>query len=244
MGEREIRSVLVLGDSLSRGVVYDDQKKRYCFLKDDSFVNAVSRDVTCAVHNFSKFGTTVSYAEALLQPKLEATAADAVLIEFGGNDCDFDWNQVALSPLSPHQPKTRLEEFSAALERMVLAIQESGKIPLLMTLPPLNAPSYFNWFTGGDREKQANILKWLGDVGRIYWWHERYSSAIVRIGRRTGTRIIDVRGEFLAQEDFRIYLCSDGIHPNAKGHGIMARAVENFIRVHAAWLMATPAACI
>lgn len=242
MNNKKISSVMVLGDSLSKGVVYDDSKRRYCFLKD-CFVNRVRRNLTCEIHNFSKFGTTVAYGEELLKSKLAATSADAVLIEFGGNDCDFDWNQIALTPFAPHEPKTRLEEFSAALERIILTVRQAGKIPLLMTLPPLNAPNYFNWFTGGDKSKQDSILKWLGDVGRIYWWHERYSSAIARAGKRADVQVIDVRGEFLAQEDFREYICIDGIHPNAKGHQIMAAAVQSFIEAHAAWLVA-PEACV
>lgn len=242
MDKKNISSVMVVGDSLSKGVVYDDEKKRYCFLKD-SFVNTVSRDITCEIRNCSKFGTTIAYGEDLLKSKLEASEADVVLIEFGGNDCDFNWEQIALAPQNLHQPKTRLEEFTASLERIVGYIQSLGKIPLLMNLPPLNAPDYFNWFTGGDKEKQANILKWLGDVGRIYWWHERYSSAIMRVGKKTSTQIIDVRGEFLAQEDFREFICADGIHPNAKGHKIMAAAIENFVQVHAAWLLPAAVPC-
>lgn len=220
----KINNILVVGDSLSRGVVYDETRCRYRFLKD-CFVSAVAKLIPQKIMNESKFGATIGWGKQILLDKMEQSDADLVLIEFGGNDCDFDWDAIALSPDKDHQPKTLLPEYEETLTWMVRTIRERGKKPALMTLPPLNAPAYFQWFTGGDVDKGREILKWLGDVTTIYWWHERYSSAISRVANKLEVPLVDVRGSFLAQPNYREYICLDGIHPNERGHQLITDAI-------------------
>ena len=235
MTTKTINSILVLGDSLSRGVVFDQSKGRYCFLKD-CFVNKISREIIPHIYNTSKFGADVEYGIALLEKKVSETDADVVMLEFGGNDCDFRWEEIAADPLQNHKPRTPLDVFSLTLRQAVEIIRSMGKTPVLMTLPPLNAPNYFQWFTGGDTHKAEQILRWLGEVGRIYWWHECYSAQILKVGRETGAHVIDVRSDFLETEDYRELMCVDGIHPNEAGHTLIARCVERFIARNAGYL--------
>ena len=94
-----------------------------------------------------------------------------------------------------------------------------------MTLPPLNAVGYFNWFTKGSKEKGDQILKWLEDVSKIYWWHERYSVANRSVADAYGVPVADARRYFLEMPDYRAYICSDGIHPNKNGHQLITSSI-------------------
>ena len=38
--------------------------------------------------------------------------------------------------------------------------------------------------------------------------------------------VIDIRSAFLAQPDFRSYLCADGIHPNEAGQKLIYGAIR------------------
>ncbi|MBQ9942193.1 MAG: SGNH/GDSL hydrolase family protein, partial [Christensenellaceae bacterium] len=148
----EVRSILILGDSLSKGVVYDREKQRYCYAKD-SFVKTMQNFLCPTVHNKAKFGATIEYGSSLLVPKMREIDPQVVLIEFGGNDCDFDWNAIAENPFADHRPKTEIPVFEAHLTQMIEQVRDFGKVPVLMNLPPLNAPAYFRWFTQGDAKK-------------------------------------------------------------------------------------------
>jgi len=234
--DHDINSVLVIGDSLSKGVVYNDLKQRYFFSKS-CFANIIQSLLRIRIFNSSKFGTTIDYGQEVFKTKFPELNPDVVFLEFGGNDCDFDWDTIAKNPDFDHRPKTELPAFEKIMRSIVETIKSVEKIPLLINLPPLNAPSYFQWFTGGDAEKGRQILKWLGDVGKIYWWHERYSAAIERIARDTNTSLIDIRGEFLQHEDFRDYICIDGIHPNEKGHQLIAQTILHFAEQNADYLL-------
>lgn len=236
-----MKKILVVGDSLSKGVTFDEDKKKYTLLKD-SFFNLLAENVNAEMYNASKFGSTITQGEKLLEGKLEKLDPDIVVLEFGGNDCDFLWDDIAMNPMYDHIPKTPLDVFEKSLNGMIDLIEQKGKKPVLTTLPPLYADSYFNWFTNNDKEKGLNILKWLKDVWHIYWWHERYSNCVQYIARERGISCIDIRREFLKRKDFSEYICCDGIHPNQAGHRIIFEAVINYIKEYASYLLPMPAA--
>jgi acyl-CoA thioesterase-1 len=235
--KKEIENILVLGDSLGKGVVLDEAKKKYRFT-DDCFVNLVQKSIRPCLYNASKFGTTVCYGRQVLERNLEKHRPDLVFIEYGGNDCDYEWDEIAKNPYFDHIPKTPLDLFERTLREIFGIVKDAGAIPVAMTLPPLNALNYFKWFTKGDAEKGCNILKWLEDVWRIYWWQERYSSAVMAVSEECGARCIDVRHAFLKKIDFRKFICEDGIHPNPSGHALIASEILAYIRNFAGYMLA------
>ncbi len=236
-----MKKILVVGDSLSKGVTLDESRKKYTILKD-CFFNLLAENIDAQMHNASRFGSTILQGQKQLESKLDKIDPDIVVIEFGGNDCDFLWDDIALNPSYDHIPKTPLDVFEKCLKEMVDHVLSKGKKPVLATLPPLYADSYFKWFTNSDREKGQSILKWLKDVWHIYWWHERYSNCIQYVARQRGISCIDVRREFLKMKDFGDYMCSDGIHPNAAGHRLIFEAVINHIKEYASYLLPSYAA--
>jgi lysophospholipase L1-like esterase len=227
---------MVLGDSISRGVVYNEEKKRYVFFKE-GFISGISRLLRVPVHNLSKFGSTVVNGMSLLADKFSTLEPDVVLIEYGGNDCDFNWDEVAKRPEADHQPQATLENYEKALTDTVTYVQEKGKIPVLMNLPPLNDEAYFNWFTQGSAEKGERILRWLKGRERIYWWQEQYSCSVDRIAKRTSAHLINIRSEFLQTADYRRLLCKDGIHPNEQGQLLIKGVLKEYIFKNAAYLL-------
>lgn len=232
---KEIQSIMVIGDSISKGVVYSDDKKRYTFLKD-GFIHSISQLLRVPVHNLSRFGSTLLHGFDVLAEKLGELNPDVVLIEFGGNDCDFDWDAVASKPTGEHEPKISLEKFGQTLRGIVTSLHEKGKTPVLMNLPPLDDKAYFKWFTQENPEREEKILSWLHSESRIYWWQEQYSCLIEHIGRITSTRLIDVRSAFLKTDDYKKYICRDGIHPNEKGQLLIKEVLTQYISKNASYL--------
>lgn len=233
------KKILIVGDSLCKGVVLDEEKKKYTLLKD-CFINLLAGRIDAQLINVSRFGATVEQGQKMLGAKMAKYDPDIVVIEFGGNDCDFAWDEIARDPSKDHIPKTPLDEFEQRIGAMIDFVKDHGKTPVLTTLPPLWADSYFKWFTGCDQEKGFRILKWLKDVWHIYWWQERYSNCVQFLSRKRNVSCIDVRREFLKQKDFSRFVCSDGIHPNSEGHRLIFEAVLSFIREQAAYLLPPP----
>jgi len=234
--DKEVYTILVSGDSISRGVFYDEARRRYALLPD-SYVGIMRGLLKGAVHNLARFGNTVTRGFSKLSAEVSLKKPDIVLLEFGGNDCDFNWPEVALDPRGDHRPRTDYARFRELLSREIKALQRAGVSPVLMTLPPIDAERYLGWISGGAAAARENILKWLGSVTKLYWWQERYNAAVVDIAEETGAKLIDIRGAFLKRPDFQTLLCADGIHPNAAGHRLIADGIMAYIKPRCPFLL-------
>lgn len=234
-------SFLVTGDSISRGVVYDEDKAKYVIL-ERGYVALVQQRLKGVVLNVSRFGNTLIRGIGRLGKDIAKGRPDVVLIEYGGNDCDFAWNEIAADPDSAHEPRTDLALFEGILTDAIASLKGKDIVPVLMTLPPLNAESYLKWVSGEDARAEGNILRWLGSVTKIYWWQERYSSAIAAVAEKTKTRWIDIRGAFLRSPDYTALICRDGIHPNGLGHELIAETIVDYISRDFGYLLADRAA--
>ena len=227
---------LVSGDSISRGIVYDEGKGKYA-VSDKSYVALVQRQLKGLVQNASRFGSSLIRGIARLAKEIAKGRPDVVLLEYGGNDCDFAWNEVAEHPDMRHEPLTGLGQFEDTLNEAVASLKSQDIVPVLMTLPPLDADRYLKWVSKDDPRTESRILEWLGSVAKIYWWQERYSSSILAVAERTNTRWIDVRGAFLHSADYSALICRDGIHPNEKGHELIADTIIDYISRDSAFLL-------
>lgn len=220
--------IMLCGDSISRGVVYDEIEKKYRIC-EKAFSKLLETIANASIFNISAFGNTVKKAERKFNRLFKKVMPDIVIFGLGGNDCDFDWDDISENPTEPHEPKTDVENFKKTLGSMADTVKKEGGRAVLMNLPPLDPDRYFRWITLGDGERAANILEWLGSVSKIYWWQEKYNAAVLKLAREKKLDVIDIRAEFLDNPDFREYLCEDGIHPNEKGQQLIARAVAQYV---------------
>ena len=215
---------MVFGDSLARGVVWDEGRGRYA-LSSCAAVKQVADRTGLQIVNRARMGMTAEGGLACMQADLEGgMTADRVLIEFGGNDSDFDWRAISEDPHADHQPKTRIETYEADIRSMIEMAEMHGMPAVLCTLPPIISENYFDFFSR-DGLNADNILTWLGDKNKIYRFHERYSLVLGRLAREYGCRLLDLRSAFLEKWDAHPYYCCDGIHPNDRGQSLIADTV-------------------
>lgn len=221
-------SVCLFGDSVAKGVVFDSIRRKYRVLKD-CFAASIEAAENLSVTNYSKFGCTITKGREILERHAaELSSYDFTVFEFGGNDCDFDWHAIGEDPHGEHLAKTPLDVFEQEYREAVRFTREHGGNPVLLTLPPIDAHRYFNWFTQG--ENVENILQWLGDIDRIYRWHEMYNLAVCRVAMQEGVLLLDISSRFLERSHYEELLCEDGIHPNEKGHELIFESLREAAR--------------
>lgn len=229
---KETLKARIYGDSVMKGTVID-RAYRYHALMEEYFAKFRER-FSVETENCSRFGITVDKGYSLLRQDLEkGVACDYALVEFGGNDCNFKWNEISVLPESEHKPLTQLAQFKETYHSMVRDLKQANIQPVLMTLPPIDAERYLA-FLGRNGNDAKQILRWLGDVQRIYRFHESYSNAIVRIAEDTGCLLVDVRSYFLEQPRFRDLICIDGVHPSEAGYALICQAFTDFAADHLA----------
>ena len=218
MKDNKKLKVAVYGDSIMRATV-PDENMRYHFRFND-FVKGFSA-LPLEIINRSKFGATSHRGERILERDVAAGCDyDLALLEYGGNDCNHNWDEVAVHPEENHLPKVDLQGFVATVEKMADLLAARGVRPVLMNLPPIDAEKYL-----GHMQRQGlnveNILRWLGDVNRIYRFHELYSNAIEKLAARKNLLLIDVRSAFLRNTRFKQLISEDGMHPSREGYNVI-----------------------
>ncbi|MDR2572408.1 MAG: SGNH/GDSL hydrolase family protein [Oscillospiraceae bacterium] len=223
------RNVEIFGDSILKGVQLSDENMRY-HVDNNIDVDLLEKRFRLSINNFSKFGCTISKAFSLIEKRIKSgkLQCDAIVMNLGGNDCDFDWKAVSERPDDEHQPNTPLDVFFDTYCKIINFLKENGIRPIITTLPPLDAQRFFDWFCGG-LEKKANVIKWLGSVESIYRWQENYSRTIEKIAEETGTLLVDLRGAFLKYRKLEHLLCADGTHPNTEGQRVITQEFFDFI---------------
>lgn len=222
----DFADICIYGDSLMKGTV-PSGSARYKFTISQ-YLDKIMDTFSLKVLNRAKFGAPVTKGAALLQQDLDRNITGRyTLLEYGGNDCNFDWAAVSAAPDSEHQPKTPLSVFLSTLEGMVDALLRAGSQPVLMTLPPIDAEKYLNSICSNVNCIRENILRWLGDTSMIYRYHEMYSGSISNLATRKNLPLVDVRTLFLDKHNYRDLISEDGIHPSDKGYSIIYSAFQD-----------------
>ena len=220
------RVISIFGDSILKGVRMLSGTTRYG-TTDDIGLESIAAQHDWILDNRSRFGCTIQKGEQLLNRQLEkGELPAAVLLEYGGNDADFRWAEVAAKPFGEHLPNTPLPIFTETLRRMVETLRSHCIRPVLSTLPPISSERYLDWITRDGLSKE-NILTWLGDANAIYRFQEKYSRAIERLAAETGCYLVDLRSAFLEKRSLLPYLCADGIHPNDLGQKLIHDALSS-----------------
>ncbi len=217
----DLRPIHLFGDSIGKGIMFDEGRGRYAIARERCDVQLQSA-LNIPVENHARMGATVVEG---MQDFLECgdIAGTIVAIEYGGNDCDLKWDEVAKDPSAFHEAKVPLETFRRLLKEFVLNVRRRNAAPLLVTPPPLHAQRFFNWVTKGlDADA---VLRYLIDVQNIYRWQERYAIAVRDAALETGCDIFDLRDVFLSRRDVADLISLDGMHPNTKGHMLIAESL-------------------
>jgi len=227
---KTIKRIVALGDSITKGVIFDGSK--YSILSS-GFVSQCAEALALPIDNYSKMGCTITRGAQIAEQHADAIAqSDMTLVEFGGNDSDFCWHDIASAPNDNHYPMTELPTFRTLYKDLIARIRQLGSTPVLLTLPLIDYKQFYDFITRnmGDRARQ-NVLDWLGgNEERIRNYHDMYSLAVYQIGYQERVPVLDITSPFLRNRDYKQYLCCDGIHPSQEGHDLIAVSVAGQIR--------------
>ena len=220
------RKIEIFGDSLLKGIQLNPSNLRYC-VDNHIDVDMLSEKYGLSIRNHSKFGCTVTKGRSLIEAFLAKNGdCHAVVLEYGGNDCDFTWSEIADSPSAEHLPHTPIDLFIATYKDIIQSLRHRGIVPILTTLPPLAPQLFFDWFCRGL--DKVNVLRWLGDISLIYRHQEFYSAAVMKIAHETGSLLVDLREPFLNSKRIEAVLCEDGTHLNTEGQKLVTGAFAQF----------------
>ncbi len=222
-------TVSVFGDSILKGVQPDTGRKRF-YVNDNLGLGAIALRYGISMQNFSKLGCTITKAWHYVQKMFGRIDADMVLMNFGGNDCDFNWAQISADPLTMHRPNTDLDAFVGTYCRIVDHVKAQRRLPVVSTLVPVQKDKYIDYICARDGLDRSNVLLWMDRNGiDLDALQGSYSDAVHGISESREIPLLDLREAFLSQRKTEDLMCADGIHPNSRGQKVIRDCFEKFL---------------
>ena len=225
--------ITLFGDSIGKGITTDNGKIELLsqtavgLFEDDYGLKIDNR--ACygqSVKRLTKKGVVDSYIKSI-----DKGRNNVAVIELGGNDADFDWKTVGLSPNGEHTPNTEIKEFSSLYGETISKLQDAGVKVVACTIVPIDSKRFFNRVIGGLTDKNRVLEFFKGDYNTIHRHQEMFNNEILKNAYSQGAKVIDLRRKFLDTNDFEGLMCLDGIHPNERGQAEIFSAINEYVKL-------------
>ncbi|HEO8418315.1 SGNH/GDSL hydrolase family protein [Niallia sp. FSL W8-0635] len=223
--------IICFGDSITRGVSF--VKGRLRIIKDNYptfleklFSVNISEDII--VLNKGVFNDNSHLLLKRLEKDVLSEKPNYVLLNVGGNDCNFNWQEVADSPNSNHEPIVSVQQYMENIKQMVTKMKQSNITPILITLPPLDPVRYYKFIAD---KYGTTISHWISCCGGIEHWHSLYNLQLNKLIEQFNLPNIDVRTALKKEGNATDFISDDGIHLNADGYRKMSEVIfEEMLR--------------
>ena len=224
-----MRKVILLGDSIAKGVIRDNPSVKY-YISPFSFAKNCEKAMDVQIENHAHFGSTIQ--KGLLsfhRHEKKISTADEVWLLFGGNDSNMDLSHLDDSASQiTYQPSVDLKDFQQQYSELITSIQALGAKVTLFSLPPVALRKFI-------KNVQQNIgtamgrCKWQQFVHRqpekLANLHEMYNLSVFKLAYKHQVPVVDITTAFLKNGNCEPYFCDDGMHPNNQGHLLITNAI-------------------
>ncbi|CAI9385956.1 SGNH/GDSL hydrolase family protein [Niallia sp. Sow4_A1] len=224
--------IICFGDSLTRGVSF--VKGRVRIIKDNypailEKLFSVRNPEDTIILNKGVFNDNSDLLMKRLEKDVLSEEPNYVLLNVGGNDCNFKWQEVAENPDSNHDPIVPINQYIENIGNMVAKMKQSNITPILLTLPPLDPVRYYKFIA--DRYG-TTISHWISCCGGIEHWHSLYNFHLNNLIEQLNLPSIDVRTALIKAGNIADFISDDGIHLNSAGYKKMSNVIfEEMLRL-------------
>ena len=210
--------LVVFGDSILKGVITIPNSGKLFDTTENDSLTLAQKELGFELDNRSIYGNITSKGLLKLQKFFDkGESADFCVIEFGSNDCDYDWGTLV--------QKVPLEDYLANLTAMVKLCREHKVTPLMMGLIPYVYDDWYQTIIKGQNE--AAILDFLGGSSETLGKNQLiYKNAQADFVQKNNVQFLDPWTIF---EGHKELMCYDGIHPNEKGYELLSKAWIKFL---------------
>ncbi len=214
--------MIFYGDSVIRGKTWlqgsltpfdtENNFVKYC----RSYLDSLGMEII----NKGKNGLTSDIACKELDNEVLKLKPNYLVLEIGGNDCNFNWKEVSKNPYLDHPPALSTNDLATNLNNIIDRLIENSITVILLTPPPLDENKYLqllNHYFGN------NIDLFIKTKGGIALWHKKYVETIRAVAVERKTFFIDIYAEFEKTNLQEHLVALDGLHPTEKGYQLMAQ---------------------
>lgn len=214
--------IVCFGDSVTRGVSYIRGRLRIVKETYPGILQDLLDSYPVEILNKGVFNDNSDLLVSRLESDVISEDPSYVLIEIGGNDCNFRWDEVAQAKDEVHEPIVPLHRYLENIQYIIQRLRDVGMSPIVMNLLPLDPVRYYARIC---EINGSNIAHWIAQCGGIEHWHGMYNRALTQLIKQLQVITIDVRTAFKRAADLKELLSDDGIHPTVKGYHVLAETL-------------------
>lgn len=203
--------VVVFGDSILKGVVTIPESKNLFDVTPYDSLTLAQKKLGFELDNRSIYGNITTKGLTKMQKFFEkGETADFCIIEFGSNDCDYDWGTLV--------QKVPLEQYLSNISQMVQLCRDHKVTPIIMNLIPYVCDDWYKTIIKGHDADV--ILKFLGGTPETLGKNqEQYNTALTNYAKENKVLLLDYWEIATRIQDFKKkYMGPDGIHLNEDGY--------------------------
>ena len=219
--------LVVFGDSILKGVITIPNSGKLFDTTENDSLSLAQKELGFELDNRSIYGNITSKGLIKLQKFLEkGETADFCIIEFGSNDCDYDWNVFPEGSPAPDfstiQSKVPFNDYLSNLTQMVELCRAHQITPIIMNLIPYICDRWFK--TIAKAHNQAAMLEFLAGTPDTLGQNQlKYQNALMDFAKTSNVQTIDVWNLFTNTPNSAKLMCDDGIHPNEEGYKLLSK---------------------
>lgn len=193
-------NIAFLGDSITVG--YDS---------DYSYADVVSDNLKAMKYNYGHVGDTLASdgGRGLVERYTYMFDGSEVIVVYGGSN-DY-YNNVPLGSPDSHNR----DDFYGALKMLCAGLKEKYPKSHIIFITPLPGEFYGKHNSGNN------------ETGNSMW---DYVDAMQKICAKHNIHVIDLYHNFTINSENYDEYTTDGLHPNEKGHDLIAEELEKYIR--------------
>lgn len=203
---KQIKSVSVIGDSLLKGIIYNENKKVYNIV-EDSCVNLLQKESEFDINNFTLCGLNIENLNKYFNLVLNKTNDEIIILEIGTDSFEQD--------LSTNGVKTLYtkDKFNKILKKIIKKTKKEKKNLILTTIPYISNNKYYQFIM--DKKGLRNQTSVL-DINNFI---DEVNNIIKRLSQKNNILFIDLNKGI---NSFNEELYSiDGKHLSLKGHNVL-----------------------
>lgn len=222
-----MRTIYIFGDSLLRGVMPDENGMYHSTECIDFDGLAKKHDIV--IKNYAMPTFTSKQGRDWMNKTLAAVEKpDLAIVEYGGNDCDFRWRELAETDelvVNPH--RVSLEEF-AVTYGSILDDLEAMDIRTVVTLCPQLPPHVYLKHLSDSGVPEKVIHRYAASDEEFAAEYTAYKKVILKLANERQKSVLNIEKNFANLDNMVEYYSVDGMHPNEKGYHLIHNSFDEF----------------
>lgn len=222
-----MKTVYIFGDSLLRGVMPDENGMYHS--TDSIDFDGIAKKHDIVIKNYSMPTFTSKQGREWMNRTLEINEKpDLAIVEYGGNDCDFRWSELAKADETVTDPhRVSLEEFEQVYGGILDDLSLRGIRAVVTLCPPLPSHIYLKHLS--DSGIPENIIQKYAVSDEIFLSeYVKYKKVILKLAEKKQISALNIEKTFAILDNMVEYYSADGLHPNERGYHLIHKAFDEF----------------